>query len=311
MRIPGRFWWVAALGACACGAGVVVLPFMGLTGSVARDASLGISIEPDIAIIVLYSAMCLALSGILVWYTAGLLARYRRRRRAIAGDLQAMPAARVDSPPSNVPDLTAEPLLLQWRVKRPLVVFESLILGLKLLVPIGLCGAILYFNWQSLQQPSPHLPALGQALTMAICLLACGGIGVLGRVWIRMRWFQWRHAFGVIATQDGLTCVDDSGRRACVAWSDVRLFEVEAHMPTLATTHIWRLYGSQDFAEWSYYPPGSDFSPDTIPYAEAVRRTSALIAIVQARTSMQPRTLSKALMVRTNVVPILASHALS
>src|SRR5579864_3271838 len=151
MRIPGRYWWVAALGACACGAGVVVLPYTGLMGSVARDASLGISIGPDIAIIVLYSAMCLALSGVSVWHAAGLLAHYRRRRRAIAGDLQAMAPARVDSPLAVVRGLTAGSLTLQWRVKRPLVVFESLILGLKLLVPIGLCGAILYFNWQSLQ----------------------------------------------------------------------------------------------------------------------------------------------------------------
>lgn len=105
MRIPGRFWWAYALGACACGAGVVVLPYMGLTGSIARDASMGISIGPDIAMTVFSSVMCLALSSILVWQAAEVLARYRRRRRAIVGNPQAMPPARVNRSSAIVPDL--------------------------------------------------------------------------------------------------------------------------------------------------------------------------------------------------------------
>lgn len=184
------------------------------------------------------------------------------------------------------------------------MVFESLILGLKLLVPIGLCGAILYFNWQSLQQPSPHLPAIGQALTIAVCPLLGGGVCVAGWFLLRMRWFQWCNVFGVIATQDGLASVDESGGRAFIRWSDVRLFEVEAHAASMVTTHVWRLYSSQDFAEWSYYPPGSEFYPDAISYADAVRRAHALIGIVEARTGMQLRTLSKALVVRTDAVAI-------
>ncbi len=310
MRIPGRFWWAYALGACACGAGSVILLYMGLTGSVARDAPMGISIGPDIAMTVFSSVMCLALSGILVWQAAQVLARYRRRRRAIVGNPQAMSLARVNSPLAIVPGLTSGPLVLQWRVQKPIVVFESLFLCLKALVPLGFCGAVLYFNWQSLQQPTPHLPTFGQALTMVVCLLLGGGMCVAGWFWLRIRWFQWRNVFGIIATQDGLASVDEGGRRAFIRWRDVRLFEVEAHAASMATTHVWRLYGSQDFVEWSYYPPGSELRPESITYAEAVSRAYALIGIVEEQTGMQQRTLSKALIVQTDAVAVSAPQTI-
>ena len=42
MRIPGRFWWVAALPACAVAALVVVVPVFYLNNQIPLDIELGL-----------------------------------------------------------------------------------------------------------------------------------------------------------------------------------------------------------------------------------------------------------------------------
>ena len=140
-----------------------------------------------------------------------------------------------------------------------------------------------------------------------------GGISI--NVVARIVWFQWRHAFGVTATAEGLECVTPFGRRTFIPWSEARLFEVEKLTAGALANRTWRLYGSRKIATWSYYPLSQGLIPDDISTVEMKLRQDALTRLITARTQLQPRTLSKSLITTSSAAPrqlwqIVASYTL-
>lgn len=317
MRIPGSYWWVMALMSCALGALAVVFPvyFLGaqMTQDLAAgtygsfDALMGIVFGPFFALIFLAGSIYPG------YFAAWSLACFRRRKRAINGDPDAMPLAYPPFSPvpaGQLPDLSIAPLTLRWRARRdlPLIisVFETTLSVLKVAPTLLFMGFLVW----TLAQQTDKLAYFEANLFQFITLTVVSAVMVaLYIILARMRRFQAKHSFGVTATSEGLDSIDELGRHAFIPWGEARLFEVDE--PSRFGPRVSRLYSSHATVQWVHRVIFDSYLPDGASAQEMRQREIALAHIIIARTGLQPRALAKRLMAPPSATVVATPHTQS
>ncbi len=312
MHIPGRFWWIHALLASACGAGAVVFPTLYIGGSISSESAAGTfsatSALIDDWFMYIYALIFLVGSIYPIYVSAWSLWGFRRRRAAVRGDQDAMLPATPPIALGEIPNLASSSLVLQWRRKRvPLYlrVFGALLMAL----PLAPLGYLLIAVFSEMAQSSDILGFLRSQIKFFVGMLVCLVLGgILLTIYVRMQRFQAKHAIGVIATTTGLECVSQFGRRSFISWAEARLFEVDSPYRHGVTPIVYRLYSSHDVAEWTLFTAIDSFarvglSADGTPVGEGM-----MARVIVAHTGLQPRTLAKPLAL---TIPTLAIGQLS
>lgn len=302
MRIPDRYWWAVALGTCALAALAIVFPVYFLGAQMTQDLAAGtydsFNAVMDIVFGPFYALIFLAGSIYPGYIAAWSLARYRHRKRAINGDLEAMPLAYPPLPPvaaGQLPDLSIAPLTLHWRARRdlPLIIsaFETTLSALTI-APALLFTGLLVWNLAQQTDKFAYIEAnLFQFIALTVLLAVMVALYI---ILARIHRFQAKHAFGVTATNEGLDSIDESGQHTFIPWGEARLFEVDS--PSRFGPRVSRLYTSHDTDQWVHRVIFDSYMPDGISAQEMAWREVALAHIIITRTGLQPRTLSKRLM---------------
>lgn len=303
MRVPGRFWWATALAACAAAALVVAAPVFYLNSQIPLDIELGLPFRTDVLIAAVLALLLLIFSLVVAHTAARSLDGYRRRRRALCGDVDALPLAVTPAPAGDAPLQPDGTLVLQWR-KSPTALLSMSIVGAFALVMVPFYVLLGYLGLsETLQRARTPGDTLPHALLVILTVAVAVTCGVLCVIAARILWFQWRHAYGATATADGLKCVTETGRRVVIPWSDARLFEVEKLSSRALGKRTWRLYGSRAVAMWDYFSLSQSDIPDGASTVEMKLRQDALVQLITARTGLAPRTLSKTLTATASSAP--------
>lgn len=299
MRVPGRFWWMWALIACAAPAGTIVTCVWFLGGTLPLDREIGQSSSGTLALaaLLLTEGMVIAVVGVSM--SVRERRRFRQRKAALRGDMEAMPL--VDFVPGrvSVPDLSSEPLVLLWSATRktrfiegPLQVVGVLIeSAIPLFVVVGLSIGIV-----TVPQKVFNPPDLATFLEESAGFLGAVAALVGLALWLRGMPPYFGRPYGVMAIDDGIECRTQFGRRYLVRWHEVRLFEIEGPGRSELSDRRFRVYGERRIAEWHDQPlKYHEYAPHEMTPAEMARRLDAMVEVIYARMRLAPRTLSKRL----------------
>lgn len=224
-----------------------------------------------------------------VWCTSA-RARMRLRRRAISGDLEAIPLARITPQRDDVPDLTAGPLVVEWRSLGPSGgfgrVFILSYLALLILVPLvdaGLVALSLRLGLNSV--------AIGICSTLAM-------IGMYATVLARVMRHRvpTKRVERLVATSDGLLWQRTGARDKEILWYDARLFEVwrPDRSNNLNFPYGYTLCGRESTITW-HIPSPRQAAPEGMTADELKTRQSLLLDFIPAKTHLAPRTFVKGL----------------
>lgn len=309
MRIPGRYWWVSALCACALAAFAIVFPVQYLGDQMSQDIARSEYSPFDATLIAIfapfYALVLLGASLAPGYYAAWSLAQFRRRKRALNGDVDAMLLAFPPIAVDELPDLAATPLVLHWRARKGVPrLIDILMSSLTALLASPSLVILGFLIWNLIRQRDKLGYFAANALQFIVAPALIIVIVVMYVMLIRMYQFQAKHFFGVTATPTGLECIHEFGRRTFIPWGEARLFEVELRSKFVLGPRIWRLYSSNDTAEWVHRILFDNYIPDGISAIEMRRSEEALARVIAARTGLRPRTLSKALIASDATEPL-------
>lgn len=302
-----RFWWLQTLAAIlllALGAFIVVgyiLYFYPL------EEELGEAHAPTIALALVIAVVFVVLALIAAERSFRAQERRRRRQRALAGDLAAMPPSRITVDAAKAPDVTHEPLTVMWRPRTSSIVSNRIVLACVILVILIFLGFAVFVLIHQ-PDPDPYVGGLGWLVPLFFTV----EFGLIGVVTLQELPKALGTRTGVTATAAGVTWRTPWRRQRFVRWQDARLFEV---IPTgkLDLARAYILYSESDngtrrFVRWQDYGndleislPGfpalgkQDYVPDGISPDEMAGRTRAILDLVAARTGPTPRTLHRGL----------------
>lgn len=313
MPFLDRSWWLRIAGGLALIAAALALAnAYSASARTSRSAAgapwLGALVTALLPLLALAIALWLCIGA---FYAAQ---RAHARRRALAGDLTAMPPAAFAADPALAPDLASEPLVIMWRphhaIQRAVWLIALLTLGLDAMIVYGARQIM------GVKLPIPIDPnsfwlrfALsGGALLLLVLHVA---IALAAPYALRLR-------TGVTFTEKGIRERTRWGWRRFLRWEDARLLEVEA-VQTLDRRYT--LYGARGAVHWRDDIPAYDseaiqqrehenYVPDNIPMDEMARRLRAALSLVAARTDLHPRTLSPSLWQRQSNARAARSQAL-
>jgi hypothetical protein len=298
MPFLDRSWWLRIAG----GLTLIVAALMlanAYSASVRGSARVATSPWPGAIFTLLLPALAVVIAFRLGYGALAAFRRARARRRALAGDLSAMPAAAFTADPALAPSLASEPLVIMWRPHRAIQRAVWLIA----LLTIGLDAVIIYGARQimSVKLPIPintNSFWLRLAIVSAALLLLALHLAILLAAPLALRLRT-----GVVFTDTEIREHTRWGWRRSLRWEDARLFEVDA---VQALDRRYTLYGARGAVSWRDDIPAYDseaiqqrdhenYVPDKITTAEMSRRLRAALSLVAARTGLQPRTLGPSL----------------
>ena len=298
MRLPEWYWWVEALLGLAAGVGAIVAPVIYLDQQLPLDQELGSSYTTDLLLATALGGVLLVLTLMLVITAVRSRMRYHQRKLALSGNLDALPLSRITPKPANAPDVSMQPLSLLWSASRGIRILERplhvLLAVVQAAVPLLLLIAIGVAIVQDPQRIFTATWAQRLAVIGAVCL---GAIVIALLVfYARAVPTYFGRPFGVTATDEGIECRTQLGRRFFVPWIEMRLFEVDGSGATGFGRRRFRLYGSRHIAEWQDNPlKYNEFAPHEMAPEEMAARLQAVVNLIAARTDLAPRTLAKAL----------------
>jgi hypothetical protein len=301
MPFLDRSWWLRIAGGLALIVATLILA-NAYSASTRTSRSAAASPWPGAIFTLILPALAIVIA--LWWGYGAWRARQRAvaRRRALAGNLDAMPFAAFSGDPAQAPDLAGKPLVIMWRpnhkIQRAVWLIALLIAALDFVIIYSaraLMGVKLpvSVNFASFW--------LRLALIGAILLLAALHMAILLAAPLALRLRA-----GATFTHAGVQERSPWGWRRFLRWEDARLFEVEA-IQTL--NRRYTLYGSRGAVSWRDEIPAYDseavqqrdhenYVPDKITPEEMSRRLRAALGLIAARTSLAPRTLSPTLQPR-------------
>jgi hypothetical protein len=226
-----------------------------------------------------------------VWYVglvgpAGVVALreiHLRRLATITGHERAMLVAQAElaegTPPANLP-ITA-----LWRTARGRLVAGAIVawvgagLFLSIGIGLGVLGIVVYGSDQTVA---------------AIVLGSIGALAGLGALYFVFRGFRGlrQPPYGVIADERGIRQWTPRGNAPLLAWSDLRLFEVNGWQPNNAYGAVYCAYDAHGRrALWISPPPDSSiYEPVGMARDEATAAAHALIWLVRTRSGLTLRT---------------------
>ncbi len=234
--------------------------------------------------------------------------RHMKRAAALRGDFTGMPLSFIRPFPALAPDVGAQPLEIRWRLSRIVAVLYSLQLGVSLLGALVAPGVMLAFALLSHFDPAldPSLfesPASTRPMrpteiawiaVFAVLFVAIAAFGVWVVVRVGPTLFFGR-PFGLRVTVDGIESQSELGRRARLAWSEIRLFEVSGAESGFSRS--FSVYAPGKSLTWREYRVG--FAAQYVPVGatgiENAQRLAALLNLVTARTGLEPRTIVRKL----------------
>jgi len=308
-----RFWWVRRIVALVA-AIFCLLAFLRLVApSIAPPVTLAALASPSDLWLALALSVVTLISAVPLWVSAG-PARDRRlrRERALVGDPDAMPRARLPRienngqvhrvrrplprPPRRLPWAPAERLAVYWRAGW----FDRIYAGFLALVALGgliaaLAVLVPFVRFLITGEPRGVLDLALGAIALCIVLLP---VALYLLYWAIPALLGRRP--GVEVTPDGISARQLWGGRQAMRWEDARLLEVTAprRIGLKAPHRTFRLYGTRSVAVWrDELRPLADyrlelFEPDR-PYQFQLReRMDALLDHVLKRTGLVPRTFS-------------------
>jgi len=230
--------------------------------------------------------------------------RSRLRRLALGGDVSMMPLASIVANPANAPDATHLPLVLPWRRKprgREVGIWLFLLLwvGILLAFEISVVVLVAWFTDTDLGTMLGYLMrgSVVDNVIFAAILIVVMGFAVLGLIGlIHALTSRLGPEYAVVADDEGIAALHLKGQGPHLRWSEIRLLEV-SRMSARGKERIFTVYGNDRSRSWHDFekPPRKRFRPD-IPREEFTSRQRALLALVTARTGLQPRTLSTSVM---------------
>lgn len=314
MRVPGRQWRAGLL--AACGLALVPVTFAAIIIGLAIDlgispaqTSLGDAIKTGVVYTLFVVMFFLLAFGVGREALRGRI-RYRQRQRALTTDIDALPLATVALPGGvALPDLAAHPLELLWE-RNPNNHTWSIIDKFAALLMVALsvfCGVlVVVMAFALLRSGEIHVIGFVALLGLSLFIFGAGG----GMAWVYLRFMRpVTGHFGVIADAQGLTEVRRSVRSIAVPWDQMRLYEVEGRRTRFshgARVTAYRVYGQQSVIAWAgFLVLGSELDPPLVEpvfrpvgtsLVEMALRYDQLTRAIVARTGLQPRTLSPALM---------------
>jgi hypothetical protein len=302
MPFLDRFWWLrlVAAGALSAFAGWSLL--YAAPSSYQLDEELHLThelsyVEIGIGVLCLLCAVGVGISA----YHAQ--RRKWMRRRAIVGDLSAMPLAKAEPDASKAPAPSAEPLEVIWRVTpkaRRTARWGVAIVGAWMLIAVGLAVFVAlnpleptsydsYFitwpiaitNHQFMWYALPLMQLLYPLLLLAFVLPQALAFPT-----------------GISISEDGVLWRTEWRRRRFLRLEDARLFE--AGMRRLSDRR-YVLYGKRGYVRLEDYTtivtfsmPGAKsqqiYEPDGVSQDEITRRISSALNTIAARTGLPLRT---------------------
>jgi len=204
MRIPGRFWWATALAACATAALMVAAPVLYLNSQIPLDIELGLPFRTDLLIAAVLALLLLIVSLVLAHTAARSLDGYRRRRRALYGDVDALPLAVTPAPAGDAPPQPDGTLVLQWR-KSPTALLSMAICGAFALVMVPFYVLLGYLGLsETLQRARTPGDTLSHALLLILTVAVAVMCGVLSVLNWRYERLLFTHPSGLKAVYVGL-----------------------------------------------------------------------------------------------------------
>jgi len=298
-----RYWWLETLAA---------IPLLGLAiafGFYYVDSVYPNEIQfqrefhdSDPTILIIFPAL-IALFVVFAFVVVGLSFRGQERKRlrrlALAGNLDALPLSRVTADAAKASDVSHEPLIIMWRLKKRSVLAYRALIAFTLLVLLAIAAVfvLLVFVWQ------PTNPAPGFDTPFPIELLQAGPVVLLALSAVLYLPKAIGASTGITATEDGVRWHTPWLQQRFLRWENVHLFEV---LPTGRFCREYILYGERGFVRWQDYIPEFEFSslgisskqeyqPDGISADEMGRRTRTMLNLVASRTGLTPRTLHRRL----------------
>jgi hypothetical protein len=286
-----RYWWVEALLACACGAGSVLAPVLALSSLLPLTEELGEPITADVLLGVGFGLVLLVGSVFFTISSARSLRRHRVRMRAIRSHADAMPAARIAVNPEKAPDVSARPLVLQWRATNGTRFAYGPLIGVYFLVAVASAGIYPVFyviGWlQGTVDRWQDIVSLIVGLVSVICIML---LVLLAR---RAAPLFFGRPYGVTASAEGIEYRTELGSHGFLPWGEIRFLEVKL---TSNASRNYMLYGAQTSVAWSEGAGANHgFSPVGVTPEEMTYRLQALLNLIAARTGLRPRTFSKRL----------------
>ncbi|HKS70244.1 MAG TPA: hypothetical protein VJQ45_07480 [Ktedonobacterales bacterium] len=242
-----------------------------------------------------FSNLCVATSGAfsiigaLVWcYQAR--SRMRSRQRAVDGDLEAIPLARITPQPQDAPDVATEPLVLAWRALGPRGGFARVYvlsyLAFLILVPLVDLGLVVLSLRLGL-----NTVAIGIAGTIAAVLVI---VAVLARM--MQHRVPTKRVERLVATSDGLLWQRTGARDKEIPWRDARLVEIWRPDKSYSLDFPcgYSLYGRTNSITW-HIPAPWHATPEGMTTNELKARQFRLLDLIMAKTHLAPRTFVKSL----------------
>jgi hypothetical protein len=300
MPFLDRFWWLRV-----AGGGALIIVTLALASAYTTSArpSSSAAASPWFGAIFTLLLPLVAITVALRWSYEAWRARCRAvaRRQALAGDLNAMPAASFSGDPSRAHDLGGKSLVIMWRpnsrIQRAILLIALLTLALDFVIIYGarqLMGVKLPIP-VNLNSFWPRLALLSAILLLVALHMA---IALAAPLALRLR-------TGVTFTSKGVKERTRWGLQRFLRWEDANLFEVAA-IQTL--NRRYTLYGPHGAVSWCDEIPAYDseavqqrdhenYVPDGVSLEEMSRRLRAALHLVAARTGLAPRTLSSTLQV--------------
>jgi len=254
----------------------------------------------------------------LIWYGAiWSLYRYARtahqreraRERALAGGPSAIPEASVPLAQDAAHDEPVLPLVIPWRLAqrgclstlwRAVAIVLAVVLGLFAATGISVLLLLEVFRTNQVIIILGVLLALTVAWIWLVALLIRRLARPSGS----------RIAWSLSASDEGITQRRDGKPDVLIRWPDARLLEVWSSTLSGRNHQHWRgytLYSREARIEWEEYPESSTWAiPDGVLRDEMAQRQRALLALIQARSGLTPRTFNPNLQQASSPNPAVA-----
>jgi hypothetical protein len=222
--------------------------------------------------------------------------RFRRRRRAIEGNQDAMLRARVKVDMHNAHVLSSEPLELLWRATSLNSGIMTTIFTISLMVLGSFTGLCLYLAYCLATNTPPigstrlePMAPFERVGVVAVVVIVAAMLLFLIVFIIRLLPWERGRPYGVVASSDGLWYCPRGGKKRLLRWEEARLLEVGNK-----SYREYKLYSRNALAQWRELPPSSLVTLG-LTKQEFWERHQALLNLIAARTHLLPRTFDKKL----------------
>jgi hypothetical protein len=218
--------------------------------------------------------------------------RFRRRQRAMQGEQEAMPRARMPVDAEQAPDVSGQPLELMWRATPFSDRIMTTIITISLVIFSPFAGIFMYAGYLDVTTNTEHYSLLERGFLLGIIVYATALLLFLIVFLVRLLPWERGKPYGVIASNDGLWYYPRILKRRFLRWDEVSLLEV--NIPKNERYQGYKLYSRASIARWLELPP-SRWASLGVNKEEFEQRHQALLNLIAAQTGLLPRTFDKKL----------------